>query len=155
MYNACSAIFCFVVTKAHDIPACHKRLLNLNLVQKTVVPKCTKFWERETYFAACIIRLLCSLSDAYFGCQCFAMTLTMFVLDEGHYTNRYNPYSFMCEYGYKLDKVWSHLFPPEFLLNFNTAFHSMGPHHIHTIIPFSDCISDTSFSCHIHPGDGE
>jgi len=64
-------------------------------------------------------------------------------------------YSFMCEYGYKLGKVRSHLFPPEFLLNINTPFHNMGPHHIHTITPFSDCISATSSSCCIHPGDGD
>jgi hypothetical protein len=126
-------------------------MLNLNLIQNTVVPKFGNLWEGEVCLqlaslGCCVAYLMC-----IFGCLGFAMTLTMFVLYEGHYTNRYNPYRFVHEYRYKLGKVRSHLFPPEFLVIFSTAFRSMGSHHIHTNIPFSDCISSTSCSCCITP----
>ena len=67
----------------HDIPACHKRLLNLNLIQNTVVPKYGNFWEREmclklASLGCSVLYLMCT-----FDSQGFAMMLTVFVLHEG------------------------------------------------------------------------
>ena len=96
------------------------------------------------FFIWCILLTLRVL-PWHWQCSCFMRALH----------EQVHPYRFMCKYGYKLSKVRSHLFPPEFLLNFNTAFHSMGPRYIRTLSPFSDCVSATSFSWCTHPGDGD